>query len=280
MIIGVDLGGTFIKAGLVDNGRILRKIAKPTEAEKGKQRVIRNVLDCIAELQSDKVESVGIGSPGQIDHTKGVVLNSSNLQISNVNFPGIILQELNLPAKIDNDANCFALGEFLHGAGEGARNMVGITMGTGIGSGVIIDCRLYTGRNAAAELGHTVIKHNGEMCACGRKGHLEAYTGTRGIQKLFGKKLSPEDIFKLAAKRNKNALKTWDSVGNYLGVGIANAIHTYDPDVVVIGGSVAKAWRFFSKSMMKTVNELSLLPKTKIVKASLADAGVIGAASL
>lgn len=280
MRIGIDLGGTFIKAGLVDGSRVLKKISRPTEAEKGKQRVIRNVLDSIVELDKGKIESVGIGSPGQIDHSTGMVRSSSNLPIANVNFPGIILQELNIPAKIENDANCFALGEFLHGAGKGAQNMVGITMGTGIGSGIILQGKLYTGRNSAGELGHTIICIDGPLCTCGKKGHIEAYIGTKGIQRLFGKSISPEEIFKLAAKKNTKALKTWYAVGKYLGCGLANIIHAYDPDVIVIGGSVSNAWKFFGKSMNDTVMKLSLFPKTKILKASLADSGIIGAASL
>jgi len=277
---GIDIGGTFIKAGVVNNGNIIKKISIPTEVSKGRERVIRNIMTCIAEFCDKTTKEIGIGCPGSIDHKSGIVISSTNLPIAGINFPKIIKKKFNLLARIDNDANCFALAEFKYGAGKGRNNMIGITMGTGIGSGVIINEELYIGRNMAAELGHIIIKYDGELCNCGKKGHLEAYIGTKGIQRLFGKKISPEEIFKLAAKGNNKALKTWESVGNYLGVGITNMIHAYDPDIVVIGGSVSNAWRFFSESMIDTVEKLSLFQKTKIVKAKLADAGIIGAAEL
>jgi len=277
--IGLDIGGTYIKAGIVYKGRILRKISVPTQAGEGRERVIRNILASIAKLH-DKTTRVGVGCPGSIDHKRGMVIASTNLPIAGINFPELIKKKFNLLAKIDNDANCFALGEFSHGAGKGYKNMVGITMGTGIGSGVIINGEVYRGRNRAAELGHTIIKYDGEKCGCGKKGHVEAYIGTKGIQKRFGKKISPEEIYKLASKGNKKAIKVWEDTGYYLGIGITNIIHSFDPDIIVIGGNVSKAWKFFSKSMFETVKKNSLFTRTPIVRARLEDAGVIGAAEL
>ncbi len=281
MNIGIDIGGTFIKAGIVDKGKIIRKIAIPTEVNKEKKVVVNNVLKCVAELvREGSINGVGIGCPGSIDHKRGMVISSTNLPIAGINFPKLIKKKFSLPAKINNDANCFALAEFKYGAGKGSRNMIGITMGTGIGSGVITNGELYIGRGRAAELGHTIIKYNGELCNCGKRGHVEAYLGIKGIQRRFGKALAPKEIFELAQKGNKKAIKTWQETGRYLGLFVTNIIHTFDPDVIVIWGSVANAWKFFNMSMYATIGRERLLPKTKVVKAKLEDAGVIGAAEL
>ena len=280
MRIGVDIGGTFIKAGIVDDGKILRKFSFPTESHRGQRTVINNILKCIRELYGNGITSIGIGSAGSIEHKTGTLISCANLPLRHVTFPEIIKKEFPIPVFVGNDADCFAWGEFLYGAGKGSRTMIGITLGTGIGSGVVLNGKIHTGRDMAAELGHTIIDFNGEKCNCGKKGHLEAYIGTKGIQKRFGRNVSPEEIFNLAMKGNKKAKKTWEETGKYLGIGIVNFIHSYDPDVVVIGGNVAKAWKFFSKSMLETVRKQSLMPKTPIVRAKLEDAGVIGAAEL
>src|SRR3989338_6641298 len=186
-IIGIDLGGTNIKTGLVSpTGKILKKYEMPTEARKGTKTIIDNILSSIEKIKIGKISGIGIGSPGPMDFKKGMIINPVNLPFRNLPLKNIIQTKFKIKTCLDNDANCFALGEAIFGSGKKYENVVGITLGTGIGGGVIINKRIYHGRSNAAELGHMTIKFDGLKARSGNDGDIEEYAAARCIKKIFG----------------------------------------------------------------------------------------------
>ncbi len=279
-VIGIDLGGTNIKAGLITKkGRIIKDYETATEAKKGAKTVISNIISAINEVKSGKISGIGIGSPGPMDYKNGIIANPVNLPFRNVPLKKIIQKEFSLPVFLDNDANCFALGEAIFGAGKKYRNVVGITLGTGVGGGVIIDKKIYHGRGNAAELGHMTIKFDGLKARSGNNGDIEEYVSARGVKRIFGGS-DPYSIYKLALQGNKKAINTFEEMGCYLGIELANIIYAFDPDIIVVGGKISNSWKFFSKAMYHTVKERYFAAPCRIVKSNLKDAGVLGAAAL
>lgn len=279
-IIGVDLGGTSIKAGLVSTkGRILKKYEMPTEARKGTKTVIGNIISSINSVKTGKISGIGIGSPGPMDYKKGIIINPVNLPFKNQPLKNIIQNKFKIKTYLDNDANCFALGEAIFGSRKKYENIVGITLGTGIGGGVIINKKIYHGRSNAAELGHMTIKFDGIKARSGNNGDIEEYAAARGITRIFGGS-NPYSIYKLALKGNKKAKKTFEKTGFYLGIEIANLLYAFDPDIIVVGGKISNSWQFFSKSMNETIKKRYFAKPCPIVKSSLKDAGILGAAAL
>ena len=282
-IIGVDLGGTNIRAGLVLCNKVIKKSEVKTEPDKGKTIVIKNLVKAISRAMIKNVAGIGIGSPGPLDYRKGLIIRTKNIPIEKVNLKKILEKKFNVPVFVDNDANCFALGEAVYGAGKKFDAVVGLTLGTGVGGGIIIEKKIFHGRNDAGELGHTTINFNGIKCNCGNIGCLEEYASTRGIMRLAKglKAKTPLDVYNLALKGNKKAIKAFEKMGFYLGIAVANFVNIFDPDVVIIGGGISNAWKFFSKSMKKTVKERAYVNKNPIiVKSRLRDAAILGAASL
>ncbi|MBW2983762.1 ROK family protein [Candidatus Woesearchaeota archaeon] len=282
-IIGVDVGGTNIRAAVVSNGKIISKIKTKTEPKKGQKAVLRKVVDIIESFPSKNIAGIGLGVPGMIDAKNGIVKYSPNLPLKNVNIKKLIEKEFKKPVFVDNDANCFTLAETKYGAAKNKENVIGLTLGTGVGSGILIDGKLYHGRGSAAELGHTTINFNGPKSKCGNNGCVENYVSIRGIlnrvKGLYIK--NPRELFELAEQRNKKALKLWQDTGFYLGVAVANFANIFDPDAIVIGGNIAKAWKFFSKEMNTTIKKRALVKNVKVIRSKLGeDAGILGAASL
>jgi len=171
------------------------------------------------------------------------------------------------------------LQKLFFGTGKKYENVVGITLGTGIGGGVVINKKIYHGRNNAAELGHITIKYDGPKSRCGNDGCIETHVAARGITRLYGKS-NPYSIYKLALKGNKKAIKAYEDMGHYLGIGLTNIMYAFDPDIIVIGGKISNSWKFFSKSMNKTVKERYFSKPCPIVNSKLKEAGVLGAAGL
>ena len=279
-VVGVDLGGTNIKAALVaKKGKIIKKYETATEAKKGTKTVINNIISAINEVKFGKILAIGIGSPGPMDYKNGIITNPVNLPFRNVPLKKILQKKFSLPVFLDNDANCFALGEAIFGAGKKYQNVVGITLGTGVGGGVIIDKKIYSGRSNAAELGHMTIKFDGLKARSGNHGDIEEYVSARGIRKIFGGS-DPYSISRLALAGNKKAIKTFDEIGYYFGIGLTNIIYAFDPDIIVVGGKISNSWKFFSKAMHKTVKERYFAKPCRTVKSKLKDAGILGAAAL
>ena len=281
--IGVDLGGTNIRAGLVLNNKIIKKVEVKTEPNKGKNTVIKNLIKAIKSVMTKKVAGIGIGSPGPLNYKKGIIINSPNLPFRNTNLKRILKREFNIPASIDNDANCFTFGEALYGSGKNYDCVIGITSGTGVGGGIVINKKIFHGRMNAGELGHTSINFNGIKCNCGNIGCIEEYVSAKGIMRLAKglKAKTPLDVYKIALNGNKKAISVFEKMGFYLGVGLTNFVNIFDPDVIVIGGKISDAWGFFSKSMKDTVKKRCVVNKNpKIVKSKLKHAAIVGAASL
>tara|TARA_Y100000310_G_scaffold241784_1_gene245898 strand:- start:62696 stop:63556 length:861 start_codon:yes stop_codon:yes gene_type:complete len=279
-IIGVDLGGTNVKAALITSkGRIIKKYETPTQTKKGTKTVINNIISSIKEVKSGKISGIGIGSPGPLNYKTGTITNPVNLPFHNTPLRKIIQNKFKIKAFLDNDANCFALAEATFGYGKKYENIVGITLGTGIGGGFVINKKIYHGRNNAAELGHMTINYDGPKSRCKNHGCIETHVAARGIKKTFGSS-NPHSIYQLALKGNKKAIKTFDSMGNYLGIGLTNIIYALDPDIIVVGGKISNSWKFFSKSMNKAVKERYFSKPQKIVKSNLKEAGILGAGAL
>lgn len=310
IVIGVDLGGTKINTGIVDeNGRVIRSIKAPTLAKEGPypviERIKKSIHDVLDEANMDLgcIGGIGIISPGPIDSDKGLVINPSNLPgWDHIPIVNILKEEFKLPVMLDNDANAAALAEYLFGAGKGLKHFVYITVSTGIGGGVIIDGKLYRGANSnAAEVGHMTMDYKGPKCNCGNIGCFEAFaSGTaiarfaneavqRGrntlIKEIAGESdITAQHVFEAAVIKDPVALELIEKEAFYLGIGISNIITFANPERIAIGGGVSKQWDMFYDGMMATIRERTLKPMVdvcQIVKSELKDdIGILGAAAI
>lgn len=302
-IIGVDLGGTFVKIGLVDSltGTILKKSEIETKVDLGGDTVVKRISDEIKRLtENENYEAVGIGSPGSIDKENGIVKFSPNFPDWN-NFPlGPKLSELiNKKVYVENDANSFALGEKWFGAGKGKEHIIALTLGTGVGGGIISHNFLITGSTGiGGELGHVIINPNGPLCGCGNYGCLEAYASATAIVRMAKERrkkfpnslifqnenISAKVVFDAAKQNDRLALIIRDEVVEALAVAITGFIHTFNPEVIIIGGGVSKAGNILFEPLRKRVDEL-VMPSFKntyeILQSPLVEnAGILGAASI
>ncbi|KUK35099.1 MAG: Glucokinase, ROK family, partial [Caldanaerobacter subterraneus] len=310
ILCGVDLGGTKISTGLVDEkGNIIRSTKIPTMAEKGPEEVIKrieqSVYDVLKEagLKLSDLKGVGIGSPGPLDAKRGVVISPPNLPgWDNVPIVDILSHKLGVKVKLENDANAAAIGEHLFGAGKGIDNFVYITVSTGIGGGVIIEGKLYSGENSnAAEIGHHTINFNGPRCNCGNYGCFEAFASGTAIARFAqegiqnGKDtmirdlakdgvVKSEHVFEAAKLGDEFAKELVDNEAFYLGVGISNIMAFYNPKKIAIGGGVSTQWDMLYDKMMETIKKKALKPNAEVcevVRAELGEnVGVLGAAAL
>ncbi len=303
VFLGIDIGGTNIKLGLVkDNGEIQVSGKIPTRGEEGPSAAASRVKEWFIEHCIDRqdAKAAGIGCAGLIDGKGGFLHVSPNLRgWENVPLAEVFTGELSLPAFLDNDVNCAAYGEFRKGAGKGTKYFICMTMGTGLGGGIIIDGSLYRGsRGFAGEIGHTVVLAGGPGCSCGSKGCLEALVGAGAIvdraRGLLGGKresmlddnddLTVEMISKAAFSGDKLAAKVFKETGRFLGIGIANLVHLFNPEVIAIGGGVAGAGDFLFEPARKSFREHvmdDILADARIVPAQLGNkASFLGAAFL
>ena len=315
--IGVDLGGTNIKFGLVTaNGKILCRINIPTLAKAGPNSVIARIIETINHLRFSKghrqtVRSIGIGSAGVIDHCRGIIHYSPNLfGWKEIPLKERIEKETKISVFVGNDANAFTLGEYCFGVGIGCHSLIGITLGTGVGGGIIVDGKLLLGINhAAGEVGHTSINAFGPKCRCGNLGCLERYVGAEYIvrqtieqlklpkaeqgllqaensvilrlAKWDYKKITPEVIAQAGKKGDKLAKLKIKETGSYIGVGLANVVSLIDPEIIVIGGGVSGFGKLLLETIRKTVSSRIMnYPgrKLKIFLSKLKDdAAILGA---
>ena len=310
--IGVDLGGTNIAIGIVDEKyNIIAKKSVPTNCPRSADEISDDIAKTIYELLNDsdisisKVAWVGIGTPGSVNSETGVIERAHNLGFSNTPLKKLLEDRLNVKCFIENDANAAAYGEFLNGAAKGANNAVCITIGTGIGGGIIIDKKIYTGSNFyGAELGHTTIEINGKECNCGRKGCMERYcSATALIEQTQEKMLKyPDsimwqecngDISKVSGRTAFDAMKKKDIIAKevvdkyieYLACGCTNFVNIFQPDVLIIGGGVSKEGGVLLNPLKEIISRESFdkdpEKATRVLAATLGnDAGIIGAAFL
>jgi len=301
-VIAVDLGGTKMLAGVVDSdGVVVRRTVRPTNVS-GEEELLGELEGAVAELADDGAEAIGIGIPSTIDQRAGRAVSSVNIPLIDVNLGARLRERFGLPAAIENDANAAALAEHRYGAGRGSNHMVMLTLGTGIGGGLILDGRLYRGAvGAAAELGHTTIDLDGPPCKglCPGRGHLEALAsgtatdalareaaatrpnGDLGRAAAAGREVDARLVVDLAAEGPGDARELLETVGFHLGVGIASLVTIFNPEVVVLGGGFARAGDLLFDPARRVVAERTLPPArdvVRIVPALLgAEAGLIGA---
>jgi len=309
--VGIDLGGTNIKAGVVDGeGKLLNKLSIKTGADRSMEEIIHDMGQLAADAIKDagmevsQIEAIGIGSPGTPDNDEGLLVYSSNLPFNKAPMRKLIREVIDLPVYIDNDANCAAMAEAVAGAAKGTKDSVTITLGTGVGAGVIANGRIYSGFNqAGSEFGHTVLVSGGVPCPCGRKGCFEQYASATALIRMtqeaadanpdseLNKVIEEEGgcdarIAFIAMRRgDKVAEKVVDDYTSYLADGLANAINAFMPEILVVGGGVCNEGDPLLIPMReKTMSRPYFgpgVPKTKIALAQMGnDAGIVGAAMM
>ena len=312
--VGIDLGGTNIVAGVVDGDyNIIAKASTKTNCPRPEKEIAEDMAKMAvqavenAKLTMDDIEWIGIGTPGIANSATGIVERANNLGFINtplVKYVKEFIGRNDTPVYIENDANAAAYGEYVAGAAKGAKNAVCITLGTGVGAGIVIDGKIYAGSNfAGAEIGHTVIEVGGAPCTCGRKGCFEAYSSATGLIRMTKESMAenPDSIMnKMAEERGKVTARTSfdcmragdkyakavvDKYIKYLAAGITNTINTFQPDILCIGGGVCNEGDPLLLPVKAIVEEEDYANKsekrTEIVIAKLGnDAGLIGAAFL
>jgi len=304
--IGVDIGGTNIACGLVDeNGVILHKESVKTMPELGFDSVVSRIAALVTQVKGDyTIESIGVGCPGVCNKDSGCIEVSNNLNWHNVPLAGNLAKLTNSKVFIDNDANAAAFGEFVAGAAKGANSAVIITLGTGVGGGIIIDGKILSGMNhAGGEIGHMVINADGVACNCGRDGCFEVYSSATGLIRQTKEAMAANKdskMHQIALEMGRVSARTaWlaaadgDTSGKavvetyirYLSVGITNVINIFQPDIVCIGGGVCNEGDNLLIPLKQQVGEQvfsrNSAKNTEIAVCKLGnDAGIIGAAML
>lgn len=305
--IGVDLGGTNIAVGIVNGAhRILCARSTPTEVEKGPEGVVDNMARCIRNalgaggLRPEECLGIGIGSPGSCDTASGVVRNAHNLGWDGVPVCAMLTQRTGLPARLANDGDCAALGEVAAGAAKGAASALLVTLGTGVGVGLVIDGRIYAGyRSLGGEFGHMKIALDGEPCTCGQKGCWEAYASATALIRQANRaalsrpesalnsanRLDGKAVFDALAAGDETAKAVVARYAEYVGVGVVNLVNGLFPEVVLLGGGVAGAGEALLGPVRTYVESNLFIGEPKLAPSVRAaalgnDAGIIGAAAL
>jgi glucokinase len=288
--IGVDLGGTKILAGLVTReGELLQRHERATPLD-SQESVIRELSAAVDALLEDQVGAIAFGCPSPIDQLNGVVVECVNLPLVDAPLRDLMHERFGLPVGLDNDANSAAIGEWRAGAGRDVDDLVMLTMGTGLGGGVISNGRPFRGAHGGGvELGHVVVVHEGRPCqgACKGRGHLEPYvTGlaaTKAAQEAFGPAADAHRLIRLANEGDSTARGILDEIGGYLGSGMGSFVNIFEPALVVIGGGFGvAAWEWVIPRAEEVMRREALRPmrdEVRVVRAELGTAaGVIGAA--
>ena len=302
VVIGVDLGGTNLRTAILSpDGDILAKQKAPTNASEGWKNVVSRLIESIKGQQESAgkrglaVTAVGVGVPGVIQSDRGIVVKSPNFpDWNNLPIKDSLEKALNLPVTVENDANAAALGEQWRGAGSGIRSMILLTLGTGVGGGIILNNEIWQGADGmAGELGHMTIIPDGRRCGCGNTGCLEMYASARGIVQSYRERraqvpsspaeITSEEVYEAARAGESDALAVMQGMGRLLGIGIANLINIFNPEMIVIGGGVKDAWPLFIGAARDEIRKRAFevpAARTEIVPSRLGDdAGMVGAAA-
>jgi glucokinase len=308
LVFAVDLGGTHLRASTVSkDGKIHRRHKQETPRTNNAKEIVQAIVQAAGEFQKcnaiahQSVQSVSVAVPGTVNVAEGVIVKAPNLpSLDGFSLSAELSSQLKLPALLENDANAAAVGEMWQGAARGRRTIVCLTLGTGVGGGIILDGKVWRGVNgAAAEIGHMCVDpFGGIACPCGSQGCLEVYASATAIVRM-AREYGPQhvdsclnDVRELTAKKiydagvngDPLALEVFKRMGVYLGIGIANLINILDPEMIVIGGGVANAWPLFETQMRQQVVERgfsTLAARINIARAECGDdAGLLGAARL
>ena len=310
--IGVDLGGTNMRVGAVDSeGMMVHRLMLPTRVNLGLQKVVERIIQAIQEVinhtisPGNQIKGIGIGSPGTINIQSGIIISSPNFpEWKQVPLKQMIEETLSITTFMDNDANAFAFGEKWVGAGKEVQSLVCLTLGTGVGGGIILNGQIWHGADGmAAEIGHMTVLPQGLQCNCGNYGCLESYASASSIVRRMckaiqlGKRtmvldyaqgnlenITADLVYQAALKGDELALHIMNETATFLGIGIANLINLLNPEMIVVGGGLTNAWDILYPVTLKEVRKraLSEVAKgVKIVRASLGDnSGIIGAAGI
>ncbi len=303
-VIGVDLGGTNVRAAVVNrDGEVLTKHKEATRASEGRERVLSRLVEIIRDLEVQArkseytVAGLGVGAPGVIEAGKGIVVKSPNLpDWNNFALKSALEAAVRVPVVLENDANAAALGEQWRGAGRGTSSMILLTLGTGVGGGIVLEGKIWRGADGmAGEIGHMTLFPGGRQCTCGNRGCLEMYASARGIIQTFHEAgasgtsrlegvVTSESIYSAAREGDRLAAAVMQDTGRFLGIGVASLVNIFNPERIVIGGGVKEAWQLFIGAARDEVLLRAFEVPAKraaIVPAELGDdAGMVGAAAL
>jgi len=272
--IGVDLGGTNIRAGIREGDLIVRREQISLSDKDSLESTLTQLIRLIKPLVIPDVTGIGIAVPSIVDSVNGIVYDVVNIPSwKRVELQSILQKEFNLPVRIENDANCFALGELKHGKAKGLNHVVGITLGTGVGSGVIINGKIHSGNNGGAgEIGYLYYRDR----------DFEFYGGSFFFAEIH--KTSAFDVFQQAKTGDQSALSIWDEYGMHIGNLIKSVVYAYDPEAIVFGGSISNAFSFFEPAMKKTISTNFHFPgsmrRLRILQSENANITLLGASSL
>ena len=312
LALGIDFGATFIKMGLVDDrGKIRRRLSLEVRKDLSQTKLFEAICQAVHSLAKTegialkKVLGIGVGVPGLVDPEKGTIHFLTHVPgWRQIPLARQMRRRLGLPVFLDNDANLMALGEATYGAAKGCREVICLTLGTGVGGGILVNGSLYYGASfSSGEIGHMPVARNGSRCACGGRGCLELYVGNRAIasrarerlrrgeSSLISKlvkgrleKITPKTIDEAARRNDRLALTVWREVGEWLGIALAGLVNFFNPQRIVIGGGVARAGSYLFDPIRRTIRERALswpVKHLKVVRAALGnDAGIIGASVL
>lgn len=307
VVIGVDLGGTNLRTAILSpDGNILDRHKEATHAADGWEKVVARLIENIKRQRKNAIQqgfdvaAVGVGAPGVIQTDKGIVVKSPNFpDWNNLPLRDQLEKTVGIPVFLENDANAAALGEQWRGAGRGIRSMILLTLGTGVGGGIILDNKIWHGADGmAGEIGHMTLIPDGRPCTCGNTGCLEMYSSARGIVQSFrealGKtsggvpgqleQISSEQIYEAAGAGNEIAVRVMKDMGRMLGIGIASLINIFNPERIVVGGGVKDAWPLFIGATREEIMKRAFAvpaKRTEIVPSELGDdAGMVGAAAV
>lgn len=273
MRIGVDLGGSTIKVGIVDSGQILKKIVEPYKTDRSEQETLDQVMAMLRKMMNTNIRGIGVGVPSVVNAEKGIVYNAVNIPSwREVYLKDILEDEFGVPVEVNNDCNCFAFGERYYGEGTAYRNLVSVIMGTGVGAGIIVEDRLYYGHNTGAgEIGSLPYLQHDYEHYCSNHFFLREYH------------ISALEAYERAQRRDAKALKMWNNIGVHIG-NLMNAImFTYDPEAIILGGGISKAFSLFSGKMYETMDRFpypETVRRLKILVSRREDIGLLGASAL
>lgn len=310
--IGIDVGGMSIKGGIcTKDGKVLHKTTVKTRVYDEKVSISEDIIATITNLLAisnltvKNIKGIGIGQPGSVDSKLGIIRYSNNIKLTNIPLVAEVKKAFDVPVFLNNDANCAALGEYKFGSGKGFNDVVFVTLGTGVGSGIIINGKLFEGKACAgAEAGHTVIVKDGVQCNCGRKGCWEVYASASALirQTKAALNIFPDSKMHAIIKENNGvvdgktsfiASKAGDEGGlfvvnqyiDYVGEGLLNLANVFRPDVIIVGGGISHEGEYLTDKLNKDMQTLTYgaayNPKVFVTVASLGnDAGILGAAAL
>lgn len=272
-VIGIDLGGTNVRAGIIDNDKLIDVISVRVHSDGSVDEVMQDIWSLLDDAVDPSVEAIGIGVPSVVDVEKGIVYDVVNIPSwKEVHLKELVEARYHIPVLVNNDANCFALGEKYFGKGRDVHSMIGLTIGTGMGAGVIINDRLYAGSNCGAgEFGNVAYMDK----------YYEYYASGQFFQNIH--RTTGERVYQKAREGDQTALEIFEELGVHIGNAINMILYTYDPELIILGGSVSGGYDYFERSMWNRIRTFAYpksLEKLRIEISDLENGGVLGAAAL